>query len=190
MKTNNIFSDIIKPALVLAVVSLVVSSALVIVYNITKKPEGVLDEKVITAAKTVLNSDVEQVNLDLNKYSEYNLKAVIKAKDSDNVAVCLTTKGYGGDIFTVVGIDSEGKVINVQITDMKETAGLGDKTMQPEFLKQYIGKESGITVIKSGASGNQIDAISGATISSKAVTTGVNNSLEIYKAIKGEVSGK
>lgn len=189
--SKNLLRDILKPALVLAIVALVVSAALAVVYNLTKPPEGYIDDSVIEAAKTVLGSEVKKLDTDLERFSDYNVEAVLKSESSDDIAVYLWTKGYGGELKSVVGVGADGKVKGVLITSMQETAGLGDRTKNPEFLEQYIGKTGGIEVGKSGtASGNKIDAISGATISSKAVTLNVNNALKVFEAVKAEVSGK
>lgn len=190
MEKKSIFNDIIKPALVLATVALIIGAALVVVYNITKKPEGYIDEEVIIAAQTVLDSEVTNIEADLEQFKDYNVEAVLKANDNDNYAVYLWTKGYGGELKMIVGVDKDLKVIGTEITSMLETAGLGDKTKDPTFQSQYIGKTKGIEAVKSGTASadNQIDAISGATISSKAVTTNVNNALEVVEKIMSEVS--
>ena len=89
-------------------------------------------------------------------------------------------KGYGGAISMIVGVDTECKVTGVAIVNMSETPGLGAKAKESSFTDAYKGKTSGIKVNKSGApKDNEISAISGATITSKAVTEGVNRALEI-----------
>lgn len=76
--------------------------------------------------------------------------------------------GFGGTIDMVVGVGSDGTVMGVEIVKMSETAGLGAKASNPEFLDQFTGKGGGLVVKK------DIDALTGATITSKAVTEGVN----------------
>lgn len=83
----------------------------------------------------------------------------------------VTSSGFGGPINMMVGVDYTGAVCGVNIVSMSETAGLGSKTNTPGFLEQFVGKIGNLSV------GNGIDAISGATISSKAVTAGVNSAL-------------
>jgi len=92
------------------------------------------------------------------------------------------SNGYGGAITMVVGVDSELSVTGVSIVDMNETAGLGSKADSPSFLDQYVGR-SGVINVKSGD--NAIDAISGATVTSKAVTAGVNAALDLAAQMKG-----
>lgn len=95
---------------------------------------------------------------------------------SDLVGYCVEVapNGFGGAISMMVGVDLEGQVTGVVILDHSETAGLGARADSPDFLDQYIGKTSDIT-LNSGT--NSIDALSGATITSKAVTLGVNTAI-------------
>ena len=74
----------------------------------------------------------------------------------------------------MVGVDDGGSVTGVVILSHSETAGLGARADSPEFLGQYTGKSGTITV---NDGDNAIDGLSGATITSKAVTTGVNTAL-------------
>lgn len=82
--------------------------------------------------------------------------------------------GFGGAISMMVGVNYGGSVTGVVILDHAETAGLGAKADDPDFLNQYINKSGTITV---NTGNNSIDAITGATITSKAVTEGVNTAL-------------
>ena len=87
-------------------------------------------------------------------------------------------KGYGGDISVMTGIDSDGKVTGVNILSHAETAGLGANATGEKFRNQFIGLISGITVSKDKAGENSIDALTGATITSRAVVNAVNAAIE------------
>ena len=103
---------------------------------------------------------------------------------SDIIGYTIKTlpKGYGGEIELIVGISSEGKIEGINIGNMSETPGLGAKANESDFKDQFNGKNaSKITVVKGGtASDNEISAISGATITSDAVTNGVNVAIELF----------
>lgn len=101
-------------------------------------------------------------------------------------AVMAEPNGYGGEISMAVGIDNDLTVIGVDIVSQSETAGLGSKCTTEEFKGQFKGKSFGVSVVKNGAKDNQIDAISSATVTSKAVTLGVNSALEAADKIKGD----
>lgn len=82
--------------------------------------------------------------------------------------------GFVGTIRMMVGVNYGGSVTGVVILDHGETAGLGAKADSPEFLDQYLGKSGTVSVNESH---NSISAITGATITSKAVTEGINRAL-------------
>ena len=82
-------------------------------------------------------------------------------------------------------IDNEGKIAGIQILQISDTAGLGMKAQTDSFKDQFKGLVSGIKVAKNSADhdSNEILALTGATITSNAVTTAVNEALENFKTI-------
>lgn len=95
----------------------------------------------------------------------------------------VSPNGFGGAISLMVGVDAGGSVTGVVILDHSETAGLGARADSPDFLDQYTGKSGTITV-NSGS--NAIDGLTGATITSKAVTAGVNAALTAVLSYNAE----
>jgi electron transport complex protein RnfG len=79
--------------------------------------------------------------------------------------------GFGGVIQMVTGVDANGAVTGVSIIDMSETSGLGTNASKPDFKDQFLGTTGNLAVNKDGGT---IDALTGATITSRAVTNGVN----------------
>ena len=106
--------------------------------------------------------------------------------DDKGFVVMVDPNGYGGEISIVVGVDNNLEVTGISIISQGETAGLGAKCEDKEWQSQFVGKTENIEVSKSGASGNQIDAISSATITSKAVTKGVNEAISVAKELRGD----
>jgi len=93
-----------------------------------------------------------------------------------------SSRGYGGDIKVMVGITKDIKINRVKITESSETAGLGQKASNPEFIDQFNGREYKLEVLKNiepTENGETIAAISGATVTSKAVTNAVNLAMEL-----------
>lgn len=91
--------------------------------------------------------------------------------------------GYGGEINMLIGISAEGKLTGIEILSHNETPGLGAKSTEPEFKDQFPGKsaEKPLTLVKEAASGeNEVQAISGATITSTAVTDAINAAIGLY----------
>ncbi len=111
------------------------------------------------------------------------------ARTQDKLAgYCVVSKpgGFGGAITLMVGVDLQGAVTKVLIVGMSETPGLGTKANNEDFISQYEGKTSGITV---NGKDNGISAITGATVTSKAVTSGVNAALAAVTAYQAEKGG-
>jgi electron transport complex protein RnfG len=88
--------------------------------------------------------------------------------------VQVSPNGFGGAISLMVGVDDGGAVTGVAILSHSETPGLGARADSSDFLDQFIGKSGAITV---NTGSNAIDGLTGATITSKAVTSGVNTAL-------------
>jgi electron transport complex protein RnfG len=112
-----------------------------------------------------------------------------KGSDVIGYAIKVSPKGYGGLISMMVGISNEGKVEGIKILSHSETPGLGANAPKEDFSGQFKGKpiEKSLEVVKSDVSAdNQIKALTGATITSKGVTKGVNDAIDFYnKELKG-----
>ncbi|MBQ2135904.1 MAG: FMN-binding protein, partial [Clostridia bacterium] len=111
------------------------------------------------------------------------------SKDEEVTAFIFITsaKGYGGDVSVMTAVDLEGEILAVDILDVTgETPGLGQNAAKEGFYSQFAGKNDKITVVKNGADedAGEINAVTGATISSKAVTSAVNKALEYYEVLK------
>lgn len=109
------------------------------------------------------------------------LDSIYQSKSGGYVASTICSEGYGGDINVMVGIYPDGVISRVKIMSMAETPGLGARSTEPAFTDQYSHLTAPISVVKNATpEGNQIAAISGATITSKAVTKAVNAALEAF----------
>ena len=114
--------------------------------------------------------------------SDVEIQEVMVADKGGYVVTC-TGKGYGGAVKLALGIDGDGKIIGIQITDCtNETPGLGQNSSSADWNKQYVGMttEQDVNVVKDGSGsteGGTINAISGATITSSAVTRAVDGTL-------------
>lgn len=162
-------------------------------YDITKEPIARQDRINSSAIGEVLPAakDVRPVDVKIPEGSI--ITAVNGAYDGDKLVghtIRLTAKGFHGKIDMVLGVTVDGKLGGIKILNHSETPGLGANIVKESFKKQFQGKsiDNVLEVVKTGAaSENQIDAISGATISSTAVTKGVNDALAFYKT---ELKGK
>lgn len=95
-------------------------------------------------------------------------------------------EGYGGGIELLVGIEASGEVSGIQILSHQETPGLGANMLQDDFKGQFTGQSAPLEVSKTSKGEGEIMAITGATITSQAVTEGVNLAAEYIKANQEE----
>lgn len=200
MKKNTI----IKDTLILTLITLVAGGLLGMVYEVTKEPIAQQAEKEKQEAYKAVFEDadsfevcVEADDADLAAYLTENgfeaqtVNEVMEAKDASGETIgyalnMTTSEGYGGDISFSMGVKLDGTLNGISILEINETAGLGMNATKDEFKGQFAGKQvDAFEVTKSGAaSDNEINAISGATITSKAITGGVNAGLCAFEYVK------
>lgn len=140
------------------------------------------EEQVYKAAQEYIASKGEGAVL---TEGEVLIDKVVYAYEKEECKGCVVTvtskEGFGGDIQFTVGVTKEGTISGVSVLSISETAGLGMKAKEDSFLKQYKQEEkiAQFTVTKKGEEGaDKIDAISGATITTNAVTKGVNGAMK------------
>lgn len=188
MKNNdNAYHNFIKPVVVLVAICFVVTFALAFVYGITKP---IIEENTIAAAneaRTELlpeaKGEFEDAKADLVELETkvYATDCYV-AKNGSGMVVTVKSNSYGGLLTAMVGIDKDGAVTSVKITEHADTPGVGTKAQTPEHLGQYKGyAEVGSTDIKADTT---INHVSGASISSGAVHKAVCCALEQYKAMQ------
>ena len=183
--------DMFKLGLNLLIISAVAALLLALTNSVTASTIAQRNEQAnAEARKLVLESaqDFEQVkDVKTDNSKGVEVSEIYEAKDASGNTVGYTLKvlpsGYGGTIELMVGIDSaKGQVSGINVVSNSETAGLGAKATKPEFSDQYKGKPlEELSVLKNGTPGDtEIKAISGATITSTAVTNGVDAAIEVY----------
>lgn len=172
-----------KLTLVLFIITVVVAALLGTVNFVTKdRIAEIKVQKTATAMQSVVPNAKSFEKLAYSG-TDTIVKAIYAAKDGSKVVghvVEVAPSGFSGAINMVVGIGENGKVSGVSIVSMTETSGLGTNANKDSFRNQYIGKIGTQAVTKDG--GN-IEALTGATITSRAVTKGVNSALEAAKAL-------
>lgn len=191
-------SGFMKDALILFAITLIAGICLGFVYDLTKKPieEGVIAANNATYRQVLPEaaefSDVEGSKEQLAVFKASGeltglgfgnvaLESVLEGKSEDGAVVghvinALSNDSYGGAVKLSIGFDASGAITGVGIREINDTPGLGLKAKEPSYLDQFVGKDAEfLTVTKSGnAAENEINAISGATITSAATTNAVN----------------
>lgn len=176
--------DILKPVVVLTAICIVTSALLAYTNSLTKPViDNLAVQTEINTRKLVLS---QAENFEDKTFGDV---AYCTGKDAsgETVGYVFTTsaKGYGGDVKIMVGVNTDGTVSGVQTLELSETPGLGMNATKPSFLEQFIGKTLGVAVNKNAPGENEIKALTGATITSKAVTAAVNTALDYYTQITG-----
>ena len=185
------FKDIFVPAVTLLVICLVVSALLAGTNALTKEP---IAENALKKSQEAMQSVCpDAVSFEGGKGLEVEVyKALDESGNVIGCAIPVTSKGYGGDVQVMVGFAFEGetalgKVTGVEILSHSETPGLGANATNESFLKEYKQDitASGFEVVKDSTGGGEgkIDAITGATITSNAVTNAVNEAVNIYMSL-------
>lgn len=191
------FKFILKHAAILCAVAFICTLLLVLCNDLTKdkiaklqlKTEQEAQSSVLTSAESFENLEKYVKELD-NSTVTAALKGIGKGGKTVGYCIKVEPSGYGGKISMMVGLDTELKVSGIKITSMSETPGLGAKA-DSEWINQFKGKSGKLSVVKTGKAGeNEINAISGATITSKAVTEGVNAAVDTAKAISKAEEGE
>lgn len=195
---SSVIELLINTGIILAI-TLVAGGILGGVYQLTKEPIAIMEQKVLDEAnrKAFAGASVFE---DMGKTGELkddagsvigNVSGTLAAKNSEGellgyVLNITTNQGYGGDISFSMGIKLDGTVMAISITSISETAGLGMRA-EEVLVPQFAGKNIDFfTVTKTGHTNNaEIDAISSATITSKAITGAVNAGLEFFRIVLG-----
>ena len=188
-----------KDAVTLCIITLISGCLLGGVYQLTKNPieqaniaannkayKTVFNEAETFDADDALNAAVEGCNTALAtmNYGNVAVDTVLKANDASGnqlgyVIVSHSNDSYGGVVKISVGLKEDGTVTGIEFLEISDTPGLGLKAKEPDFKDQYVGKNAdALSVKKGGGAGEtEINAISGATITSSAVTNAVNAAL-------------
>ena len=193
-------NKIMKNTLILTAITVVSGLLLGIVYNITKEPIAQAQENTKQEAYRAVLSDAtsfEAVDFDSdsalsllseNGYTSDEITEVVEGTDDSGEVIgyvisVQSSEAYDGTLELSVGIAADGTVKGVEMLDISETAGLGMKADEAEFKDQFKDKKvDKFTYTKTGESGDDmIDAISGATITTNAVTNAVDSALVYYQ---------
>lgn len=197
-------NKIVKDAMLLTIITLIAGISLGFVYEITKNP---IDVAKNNAKQKAYQSVFESADtFEEIKFNEEEAKAILKkagyekdvidgyasaldaqGKKIGYVISVTSQEGYAGDISFSIGVSMDGTVQGIEILSISETAGLGMKAKTPEFKGQFEGKAvEAFKYTKDGAEEeSEIDALSGATITTNAMTNGMNAGLAFFRSLEG-----
>ncbi len=200
-------NNILKNTMILTSITVVSGLLLGVVYGVTKEPIARAQENTKQEAfRTILadassfedyegfDTDTATELLQENGYTSDTITEVAEGTDDSGETVgyvinVTSSEAYDGELQLSVGIATDGTVKGVEMLSISETAGLGMKADEAEFKDQFKDKQvERFSYTKSGETGDdKIDAISGATITTNAVTNAVNSALVYYQNELGGV---
>lgn len=199
MKNKNDITVMLKEAGILFAITLIAGLLLGVVNELTKEPIRIQQEEAIqNACKAVFAEASSFAEMEYTPEGDLTeeldgmgvkLGSVYQALDSGNtclgyVVESTSTEGYGGNIVLYLGVTMDGTLNDISILEISETPGLG--MMAPEVLvpQFHNRKAESFVYTKSGASAeNEIDAITSATITTRAVTNAVNGGLKAARTL-------
>jgi Na+-translocating ferredoxin:NAD+ oxidoreductase subunit G len=171
-KTESTFKNMV---LSLTLISLGASACLGFVYVMTKEPieRSVLNKKLDAIRQVVpeFNNNPYEEMFRLPTDQGDSLEIFPAKKDGNIIAYAVYTyskTGFSGNISLMAGFKPDGTIINISVLEQKETPGLGAKMTEPSFKDQFNDKNPSQFMLKVGKDGGQVDAITAATISSRA----------------------
>ncbi len=193
------YKEIIKPALILFLICVVMTGTLAYVNGITKP---IIDENNRLAEQESLMLVIDGVDSFSDGIDDDNLrekgfdvtdrieKLYEAQKDGKLVGyvVAVSSRGYKGDISILVGVDIDQTISGVTLTSHNETPGLGANVAYPEFTDQFKGEipqNSFFVVHRQASDENEIQAVTSATVSSRAVTDAVADAVTLIRSVLG-----
>lgn len=189
---NSRLKEILIPTVSLFVICLCVTALLAVTNAVTK--DAIAYQQELSAAESRQAVCPDAVDFEKVEYDVQGVECYKALDESGNLigyAISSASRGYGGDVKVMTGINAEdGSVIAINVYDNSgETPGLGVNTSGEKFTSQFAGLSSGtgVTVDKDAGKNPDsvaVDSVTGATISSRAVTNAVNQAFDAYNAVK------
>lgn len=182
---------VMKQALFLFTTTVIIAGLLGVVYYITEEPiQEQLERELLISKQILLPIATTFETVEIINNNESTVTMVERGLDSSGskvgYVVTVTPKGYGGEILTMVGFDASICITSYRILQSNETPGLGDIAAKREFTSRFEGKSDfPIHIEKLPAKETDVLAITGATITSKAIAQGINHAAEIIMDIEG-----
>ena len=170
------FNEIIKPVLVLVCICLVVTALLAYINSVTSPIIAKAEQEKTEQAMSEVLAEADGFNpLKIENLPE-RVTEVYSAQNGSGYVFMLTTKGYGGDMKLICGMKADGTIEQCKTLSHAETSGLGSKTAEDPYRNQYCGKNADTL--------SEVDAITGATISSTAYKNAIEDAFKAYDMVK------
>ena len=176
--------------LVLGTITLISSACVGLVYMITAEPIAAAKQQAVNDALAQVLPAYEGVESVTSESDGVQIKTYTAWSAGEVVGYAVESaskSGFGGTVRLMVGFDKQGTIININVLEQKETPGLGTKMCDAEnpLLASFKGKSVAEMTMKVRKDGGDVDALTAATISSRAYTEAVARAYEAYKVASG-----
>lgn len=167
----------LRPTLILGVICLLAALLLAALNRVTTP---VIAENELETANAVYAALLPEADGFTRLPSDIEgVTAVMKANNGVGYVITAQSRGYGGQVPAAVAFSADGVILGVTMMDNSETPGLGQKVTEPAFSAQFAGKTAEPLTI------DEIDAVTGATISSRAAVSAIDLAIAAYREIGG-----
>jgi len=181
-------STFLNMTMTLLVITIAAGVSLGFINDITKGPKAKAKlERKVNALKQVLpefnNNPVEQVKLiksDKAKDSIEIYSGMMDDKPIGTAVIGSSEKGYSGLVKIMIGFNPDGSIKNIVVLEQKETPGLGTKMKSDKFLRQFRGKKPSEFNLKPKKDGGDVDALTGATITTRAFGEATQMAYDVF----------
>ena len=173
------WNKIFKPIVVLCVICIVVTGALAATNGMTAPIIEAATLAAQEAARTELLPDAQGFEK-VEGVDVANVSDVYRTTNDVGVVITSSAKGYGGDVVVMTAITPDGNIKQIKVTEQTETKGIGSTVVPTPSDRE---RDEGVSAAPALVLNQDIDAYSGATISSRAVLTAVNSAIEAYNQI-------
>ena len=173
------WNKIFKPIVVLGVICIVITGALAATNMATAPVIAEAKAEAERLARMELLPEADDFTR-VDEVEVENVSDVYAANNGVGYVITSTSKGYGGTITVMSAFTPDGKIKQIKVTEAQETPGFGSKvTATPSYWERYMDQDAGKALVLN----QDVDAETGATISSKALLRAVNSAIEAYNAI-------
>lgn len=172
------WNKVFKPIVVLCAICIVVTGALAATNNVTAPIIEAATRAAEEAARTELLPDAQ--GFEAVDLTAENVSAIYKTTNDVGVVITSSAKGYGGDVVVMTAFNPDGTIKQIKVTEQAETKGIGSNVVaNADYWTRYEGLASDHELVLN----QDVDAYTGATISSRAVLSAVNSAIAAYNQI-------
>lgn len=172
------WNKVFKPIVVLCAICIVVTGALAATNNVTAPIIEAATQAAEEAARTELLPDAQ--GFEAVDLTAENVSAIYKTTNDVGVVITSSAKGYGGDVVVMTAFNPDGTIKQIKVTEQAETKGIGSNVVaNADYWTRYEGLASDHELVLN----QDVDAYTGATISSRAVLSAVNSAIAAYNQI-------